>query len=296
MTPKRREPRVPAFALYGDPRSRPPELLHIESIQTRSRLYQGSIGIHTHHGLNQILWVESGPVDVVLDETHEAGRGPLAVVIPPGTVHAFRFSRDSDGYILTFNPRAVIEGDLPSTGEAFRCLFAVPGILSFEAGAWATTRIVSLIRDLAEEFVAPDAVGSPVALWLARGLVWRLAQHVPRPGSLSNPGQRSLFTRFVVLVEARHREHWPVSRYALKLGTTPASLHRLTRAEAGCGALEFIHARLAREARRRLAYVALPIAALAMELGFADPAYFCRFFKRCCGMSPREFRRSRVNP
>jgi AraC family transcriptional activator of pobA len=37
----------------------------------------------------------------------------------------------------------------------------------------------------------------------------------------------------------------------------------------------------------------VPIAQLALDLGFEDPAYFCRFFKRRTGQSPRDYRRTR---
>jgi AraC family transcriptional regulator, transcriptional activator of pobA len=62
------------------------------------------------------------------------------------------------------------------------------------------------------------------------------------------------------------------------------------RTETGCNVQSLIHARLAREAKRRLFHVAAPVSKLAFELGFDDPAYFCRFFKRHVGLSPRAYR------
>jgi AraC family transcriptional activator of pobA len=32
------------------------------------------------------------------------------------------------------------------------------------------------------------------------------------------------------------------------------------------------------------------VSRLAFELGFEDPAYFCRFFKRHTGLAPRDYR------
>jgi AraC family transcriptional activator of pobA len=285
---------IPAFTLYGEAAEPPVEMLHIEAIQSRSALYRWEIDAHTHHALHQILWIASGPAEVLLEDARAACRGPVAVIIPPGVVHAFRFSRDTDGKVLTFDPRAVIEGDVPATGEALRTLFGVPRMLQFEPEATSTRRLATLMGDLEDEFASADAVRSPVPLWLARAIVWRLAregeQRARRAGSVSRAGQ-ALFTRFVVLVEAHHREHWPVSRYADRLGLTPVRLNRLTRAETGKAALELVHERLAREACRRLTYVAAPISTLALELGFEDPAYFCRFFKRRTGRSPRDYRR-----
>jgi AraC family transcriptional activator of pobA len=290
MPPRCRKPSIPAFALYGEAFSTPADRLHVEAIQARSRRYQWEIDAHTHHGLHQILWVASGPADVALDEASERCAGPVAVVIPPGAVHAFRFSRDTEGQVLTFNPGAVIEGDLPATGQALRDLFSTPRLLRLDPEAAATARIAMLFDDLADEFASADAAGSPVPLWLARAVIWRLAQQGAR---LEARGEgHALFTRFMVLVETRHREHWGIARYASELGLSPERLNRLTRAETGKAALELVHARLAREACRRLTYVAAPISKLSFELGFQDPAYFCRFFKRRIGQSPRDYRRA----
>ena len=65
----------------------------------------------------------------------------------------------------------------------------------------------------------------------------------------------------------------------------------MVRAETGRSAQALLHARLVREACRRLVHVAAPVSNIAFELGFEDPAYFCRFFKRHVGTGPREFRR-----
>jgi len=94
-------------------------------------------------------------------------------------------------------------------------------------------------------------------------------------------------------VEQHFLEHWRLTRYADRLGLSTQRLNRLARAESGRSALEIVHDRLTREACRRLYYVAAPAEKLALELGFDDPAYFSRFFKRRTGMSPRRWREQR---
>ena len=84
------------------------------------------------------------------------------------------------------------------------------------------------------------------------------------------------------LVEHRHLEHWPVARCAERL-------NRLVRDSAGCCALAYVHERVLREACRRRLCIAAPLSTLAIELGFEDPFYFCRFFRRHEGLRPREY-------
>jgi AraC family transcriptional activator of pobA len=283
--------------LYGELSPRGTDRLHVEAIQSRSRLYRWEIDAHVHHGLHQVLWVGSGPAGVSLEDQRESCSGPLAVVIPPGAVHAFHLSPRTEGRVLTFDARAVLEGEPPDTAAALRELFAGPRLLRLESDAPSTRRLASLFEALADEFSAPDAGGSPVPMWLVRAIVWRLGQigiRATPPATGRRGAAQAVYTRFLVLLEARHLEHWPISRYANRLGVSPERLNRLTRAETGKSALDLVHERLTREACRRLTYIAAPIAVLSAELGFADPAHFFRFFKRRTGRSPREFRQAQA--
>lgn len=284
---------VPAFALYGEAAEPGADMLHLESIASRSQRYRWEIDAHLHQGLHQVLWLQSGSAQVWLDDAQQAVQSPAVIVIPPGVVHAFRFAPHAVGCVLTLSAGAVVQGDARAAAQALSTLFAAPRVLALQEDP-ELPRLILLFELLADEFAAPRPAGSPVPLWLARVVVWRLGEWVARRELAAGPLQRehqALFTRFVVLVEAHHTEHWAVARYAGLLGLTAERLNRLVRAEAGRSALDMVHDRLAREACRRLTYVAAPISRLAYELGFEDPAYFCRFFKRRIGCSPREYRR-----
>lgn len=284
---------IPSFALYGESASPGQEVLHIEEVESRSRLYHWEIEPHVHHGLYQVLWLWSGAAEVVLDECAESVQGPAAIVVPPGVVHGFRFAPCTDGRVLTFSARLLVEGEFLSVGQAFRALFTTPGVLPFVMQDSAALRLNALFRELGAEFTLPGSGDSPVAGWLARAVVWRLAQARSQIGQA--PGGRAsrhqaLFTRFLLLVEQQFLGHWPLERYASRLGLSTQRLNRLVRAESGRSALALVHERLTREACRRLVYTAAPASSLAGELGFEDPAYFSRFFKRQTGLSPQRYR------
>lgn len=288
---------VPRFALYGEAASPGQEMLHIEEVWSRSSLYHWEIDAHLHQGLYQILWVRQGQVSVLLDESHQSVAGPAAIVIPPGVVHGFRFGPGTDGLVLTLSARFLVEGEFQSVGEAFRALFAGPAVVRFEAGEAPMQRLDALLRELAAEFMLPGNAASPVPLWLARALVWRLAQACDRlrqAGGAAAHRHQALFTRFLLLVEQHFLEHWLLEQYASRLGLSTPRLNRLARAESGRSALELVHERLTREACRRLVYIAAPVANVAEELGFADPAYFSRFFKRRIGMNPHRWRQAQL--
>ncbi len=287
---------IPRFALYGEAPKAGQELLHIEEVQSRSRRYHWEIDAHLHQGLYQILWLAAGSAEVMLDEWRATVQGPSAIVVPPGVVHGFRFAPETDGRVLTLSARFLVEGEFEDIGKAFRQLFSAPGVLHFSEDDSDALRLGVQLAELSAEFALPGTGDAPVLRWLARAVVWRLAR-------ASEQGQRAggdarvhqaLFTRFLLLVEQHFLEHWPMERYASRLGLSTQRLNRLVRAERGCTALELVHERLTREACRRLVYIAAPAASLALELGFEDPAYFSRFFKRRTGRSPQQWRREHI--
>ena len=86
-------PPIPRFALYGEAATPGQELLHIEEVQSRSRVRHWEIDPHTHQGLYQVLWVQQGSAQVMLDEWrqtvhprrhHDGHRGwCMAFALPP---------------------------------------------------------------------------------------------------------------------------------------------------------------------------------------------------------------------
>ncbi len=80
---------------------------------------------------------------------------------------------------------------------------------------------------------------------------------------------------------------WSVSDYAAKLGMSATHLNRIARSMTGQSALQFINGMLFQEARSLLAYTRIDIAEIGYKLGFDDPSYFSRAFKRIIGVSPK---------
>jgi AraC-like DNA-binding protein len=86
-----------------------------------------------------------------------------------------------------------------------------------------------------------------------------------------------------------HRQGIP--GLAAQSGLSPSRFRAVFLAEHGITAGEFIMAVREQEACRRLAETAVPLKALASELGYADVAVFHRAFKSRTGQTPATYRR-----
>jgi len=81
-----------------------------------------------------------------------------------------------------------------------------------------------------------------------------------------------------------------VSHMAGELHLSPKYLSDLLKQETGKTALELIHIHLIAEAKNLLMAGDRGIAEIAYELGFENPPYFSRLFKKEAGMTPHAFR------
>ena len=94
----------------------------------------------------------------------------------------------------------------------------------------------------------------------------------------------SKYIDFKIYVEDNLTNHPAIGDIAQKLALNTNSLYHLVKHYSGLSPKEFITNRLMLEARRRLYYAERSsIKELAYELGFNDPEYFSRLFKRSTG-------------
>lgn len=243
---------IRSYSLFGES-GELPDVLHCETIATRSSLHGWELEPHRHARLHPLLLLRQGGGSAWL----ESGRTPLRprtlVNVPCGDVHAFSFTPATQGWVVTL-PDELVADLLTRAGES-RAVLDGAGTASADAALGLASRALSL-----QAPATPDLAAS------------------------------NLLRRFEALLEAHVIEHWPVARYAQALSITPTHLSRLTRAATGQGASVLIEERLMREARRQLAFSSLPVKSVAYALGFADPAHFSRAFARAAGRSPRQFR------
>jgi AraC-like DNA-binding protein len=99
----------------------------------------------------------------------------------------------------------------------------------------------------------------------------------------------SKFIEFKLVVETHLTEQPSVNTIAEKLALTTNSLYRIVKEYSGVSPKDFFTNRLMIEAQRKLHYSTLSVKELAYELGFNDPDYFSRLFKKCTGKSVSEF-------
>jgi AraC family transcriptional activator of pobA len=279
---------VPVFKLYGEGQHWPtPDLLHCETIPKRSRLHHWEIKAHRHADLCQLLYVHEGQAEIEVEGQRRVIVDAAIQVVPPLYVHGFRFSENIDGHVITL--AAPLVNELQQLlGGANRMLATPANYPAGEDRDYLNGVICALQREYAgnspgRELVLHSLINL-IVVWISRQMIQRSAagQQVERG--------RDYLNRFNGLVEAHFRQHWSVEQLAHQVGISVAHLNNVCRDLAGQSALQVVHQRLLLEAKRSLIYTTMTINQVSDSLGFADPAYFSRFFRRLAGVSPKAFR------
>ena len=95
---------------------------------------------------------------------------------------------------------------------------------------------------------------------------------------------------FLNLVNKNFNQNKRVSFYANGLNITPNYLNMLCKKQFGRSAGEMITSRIMLEAKRMLYHTTSDISQIAFDLGYEDPSYFTRTFKRIEKKTPTIFR------
>lgn len=153
-----------------------------------------------------------------------------------------------------------------------------------------------LLEVLIDEFKTKDTIQGDMLQMLLKRLIiicTRLAKDQLIIKEL-NDNQIDIIRQFNVLVDINFREKRKVKDYADMLHKSPKTLSNLFATYNRKSPLQIIQERIVLEAKRLMLFSDKQAQEIAYDLGFDDPAYFSRYFKKIAGISPSDFREKHV--
>jgi AraC family transcriptional activator of pobA len=278
-------PGIPRYLLYGEFGDVAADrFIHVETIAARSASRDWTIRPHAHGMLGHLLFVTSGGGAMLVDgATMQFGRAVLTV--PVGTVHGFRFDPGTDGHVVTVADPLLRR--LVDPHPALAALHGAARVLPLVEGDWDAA-LAALTAEIAADAPLAGLAGEALLQWL----LVRVARLATDAGDTAALPRRAaaLVAAYRAAIERHLRDGWTVADHARALATSPSRLRACCMEVAGASPIRLLHTAVAAEARGQLAYTDRGVAEIGYDLGFDDPAYFTRFFRRETGTSPAAWR------
>lgn len=278
---------IPNFFVYGEPsRALDVGFLHVETVMDRKTLHFGHVASHKHPSMGQITyWYKGGGHYRIEDRTWNFS-APTISFIPSNIIHGFEVDDQSDAIVVS-----VSDDTLKALAPQVDLSLDMPTFLTGRPEDPSWQKLGVLLEMISFEYRERGGQSEKVMLGLI-GVVLSLMSRLG--GSAALPSASPTVTLALSLrsaIDRHYKSDWPVGRYVELLATTPHLLDKACREVFGLTVKEMLLERRLLEAKRLLMFTIRSVEDIGREVGFEDPAYFSRFFRKRMGEAPAAWRR-----
>lgn len=263
--------------------------LHFEHLDNLAEFFGRNMPVHYHDRFYQMHIILSGTTHVHLDDKHYTNEGITLFFTPPAVPHSFVTEASSKGYVLTMQQQLVWRLLEMESGHNSIMIDQMSAFCTNVPKGSALLRLLLLLNNELETSAIMKERATQSLLQLILIEVMRL-ENKNHNESTKRSVDVSVFHSFNHLVENHYREHWSLADYAQEMGVSVSRLNDICRRVSGLSSKKIIIERLMQEARRALQFTSLSISEIGYDLGFRDPAYFARFFKKYSDVTASEYR------
>jgi len=256
---------------------------------------------HNHmphlHDFYSIFWIESGEAIHATEFVEYSLGADTILFVPPGLKHRMYIDKSVGGTYIVFNEDFIQYNRKNYVPLKEYRLFNNPDFKSLitvvpekrEKLNNITGLIFNEIRN--SDDYSQDIVLNLLHLFLLESRrIFDQQYQSPREEPDTTPD--TTIIRFKQLIEENYMTQKNVTPYAEMLNMNPSCLNELAKRTTGITAGELIRNRVIDETKKLLYSSSMSGKEIAFELGFDDPAYFSRFFRKYTGLTLKEFRQN----
>jgi AraC family transcriptional activator of pobA len=238
-----------------------------------------------------LVLLTAGELSLTLDFEQLTLSGPTLLLIGPGQVHQLRGAVAPEGWGVSFEPSLVAE---PLRALVEQQLARPLSLAEQPTFATRAHTLLGLLADC-QQGNEPNPHTGPMLQALLTALLHLVA------GMLSStaPGTQAGTTRGEALLAGFNqllRQHFTTwkqpAQYAEALAVTPSHLNDTVKARSGASVSTHLQTRTILEAKRLLYHSDQSVKQIGYALGYDEPVYFGKLFKKVTGLTPQQFRRT----
>lgn len=249
------------------------------------------------HDFYSIFWIESGEATHATEFVEYNLKADTILFVPPGLKHKMYIDPSVGGTYILFNEEFIQYNQKNHVPLKEYRLFNNPDFKSLITITSDTRPKLKNINDLIfDELRSPDDYSQDIVLNLLHLFLLESRRifdqqnlaEIEKPSENETPD--STIIQFKLLIDQNFHLQKNVSAYADMLHMNPSCLNEVAKRTTGITAGELIRNRVIDETKKLLFSSGLSGKEIAFELGFDDPAYFSRFFRKYTGSTLKEFR------
>ncbi len=241
-----------------------------------------------------LTWIEEGSGSYMIDFLDYPVKPFRLYILLPNQLHAWQVNKDFKATSLYFLEESLFISQQKNILEELELLQYQRRLPFVDIPSSELESFQRFLEDLKQEDKL-EQLGQTIMLQAQLHRLLIKAQRVYADLSFTAlnyaaSSAQKLTRKFQDLVNQKGFKSFSVQDYAQSLHVSPKYLADVVKAETGQPPSVHIRRRLSLEAKRIIAHSNNSAQSVAYELGFEDPAYFGRFFKREVGMTPKQFR------
>jgi AraC family transcriptional activator of pobA len=249
---------------------------------------------HTH-SFYQIIWFQSKNGKHFVDFNDFEIQENRLFFISKNQVHYFENRSDYKGYLIHFNESFILSNDTDINFFLTYNIFNNSKEPFFQIPKELENQILSYFSQIRIESENTTEFGNkPILSYLLKSMllmVEREKRKNIKPDQLKTK-QNTTYLKFRDLLENNFSKNWSVTSFADELSISTKTLNAIAKLETGKTVSQVIIDRIILESKRKLTHSNAYINQIAYDLGFKDPYYFIKYFKKHVKCSPSEFRKS----
>jgi AraC family transcriptional regulator, transcriptional activator of pobA len=249
------------------------------------------------HSFYQIIWFTKGEGKHFVDFNSFEASANKMFLISKNQIHYFDNNTSYEGVIIHFNESFLMDSenhiDIFLKYNIFNDFDREP---VFTIPSSAIGNFTHLAGNLKDEIMSPNNFAHKDFLKHLLQLFLISIQRLGKRNNCKNTSfnnQNSItLLKFKQALEINFKKIHTVKEYAGIINISTKTLTNHTTETALKTPLELINDRIILEAKRLLSHSGLNINEIGFQLGFEDPSYFVKFFKRQTKKSPGDFRKA----
>lgn len=275
-------------------------LIHYDILENLAVFFGRDMPVHRHAQYLQIHYIDRGEIRFHIDDKIYHAQGPALLLTPPSVPHSFLTAQDACGHVLTIHQSIIwqlLKDGLQQQLESqlnHELSLQFKDLNEEESSHWwmLVQTLEAISREWNHDYPAKNlTLQTLVRLLLIQ--ISRLSARETVSTSVNNDDLQS-FRQFSNLIQEHYHEHWQLSAYTSALGLSESRLHQICQRIANRSPKKIIHDRIIQESKRLLTFSNLSSSEICYKLGFSDPAYFSRFFKRNTGVTTQRYRQQNL--